>query len=111
MKQHNEHFFCCDALETLVNDPDDSPLQYIAYLRKFVLTIPRRYLNDPNEIALKFPISHCPRCGSTLPSSLTDEWHIFIEKKFGITGYVDQEILNTLPPEFRTDEWWKKRGL
>jgi hypothetical protein len=44
---------CCEALESLISDPYDSPLHYIPYKRELVLTTPRRYLKGPHEVALK----------------------------------------------------------
>lgn len=111
MSRSKKQYFCCEALESLISDPDDSPLHYIPYKREFVLTTPRRYLKGPNEVALKFKITHCPRCGEKFPIPLTDKWYELLEAKFGITDYVDQEVLDSLPQEFRTNEWWKKRGL
>ncbi len=111
MSRQKNHHFCCQAIESLIQDPYDSPLHYIPYKREFVLTTPGRYLKDSDEIATKFKISHCPRCGKKLPIPLTDQWYKILEEQFGITEYVNQKILADLPRAFRTDEWWKKRGL
>lgn len=51
-------------------------------------------------------INYCPWCGSKLPSFFKNEWFDTLEE-LGFEDPYDQEI----PEEFKTDEWWKKRGL
>jgi len=53
-----------------------------------------------------YTIEYCPWCGSKLPSYLGSE-HIDAIEEAGYTGFDDPN----LPEEFKTDEWWKKRGL
>ena len=101
--------FCCTTLESLVQERS-SPLKYIPYLRQFTLTIPKQYLKK-NELCMNFTISHCPYCGSKLPSRLAEQWDEIVEKEFGIAGFVDEDAARLIPDEFKTDEWWKKRGL
>jgi|APCry1669189034_1035192.scaffolds.fasta_scaffold127828_2 hypothetical protein len=55
-------------------------------------------------------IYYCPWCGATLPKQLSDEWFDILEKEYGIVDPSDKER-EKVPPEFKTDEWWKKRGL
>lgn len=51
-------------------------------------------------------IHYCPWCGIKLPKDLTDElWECF--EQIGIDDLDDPKI----PDEFKTDEWWRKRGL
>lgn len=100
--------FCCEPMELLVEDLD-CPLKYRSWTRQYVLTIPQDYLSE-NEVCVSFTITHCPRCGAQLPSNLIEEWFNLIEEKFGIKGLFDERTKD-LPQEFKTDEWWKKRGL
>jgi uncharacterized protein DUF6980 len=55
------------------------------------------------------PIYFCPWCGTKLPVSLADDWYDILEKEYNI----DDPVVDThkVPPEFQTDEWWRKRGL
>lgn len=87
----------------------DCPLKYEACTRRYFLTVPSDYLKK-NEIAASFVITYCPRCGAKLPSNLADTWFKIIKKEFKISGILDERIKD-LPQEFKTDEWWKKRGL
>jgi len=58
-------------------------------------------------------IYYCPFCGKKLPKELDDDdMDPYLMKEYGWTeddcwGYPRRE----LPDEFKTDEWWKKRGL
>lgn len=60
---------------------------------------------------IAFEVSYCPRCAKKLPKSLASVWSELIEKTYGITDECDNKQLKSLPQEFKTDEWWKKRGL
>ncbi len=100
--------YCCEPVELLIANPD-CPLKYRAWTRQHILTIPQDYLKE-NEVCISFKISYCPRCGTKLPENLTDAWWDIIEEKFGISELFD-ERLKDLPEEFKTDAWWKNRGL
>ena len=53
-------------------------------------------------------ITHCPWCGSELQKTLRDKWFELLEEIIpDFDGFADPRI----PDEFKTDEWWKKRGL
>jgi hypothetical protein len=47
---------------------------------------------------------YCPFCGKKLPKDLCDEHFDAVRDDTG-------KPLDPLPEEFKTDEWWKKRGL
>jgi hypothetical protein len=49
------------------------------------------------------PMEYCPFCGSKFESALITEYWETIKMEYGTD--------KRLPPEFQTDEWWKKRGL
>ena len=61
------------------------------------------------------PISFCPFCGSMLPSVLNPEDTILKEYGDDYVRYTFDPLYKELPAdvrkEFKTDEWWKKRGL
>ena len=42
--------------------------------------------------------------------SIYDEWCAILEKEYGITDSRGKEA-DKVPAEFKTNEWWKKRGL
>jgi hypothetical protein len=103
--------FCCRGLKAMTNSPD-CPLQYKDYIREYILTVPE-YLQSKkkNVIYTSFTISHCPRCGAKLPESLFEQWYDIMEKEFGLSGLIGPDEAHLIPEEYKTDEWWKKRGL
>ena len=56
-------------------------------------------------------IFFCPWCGKRLPESLSDEFWDIIDKLEIDTSEVPLEDHPDMPEEFKSDEWWKKRGL
>jgi hypothetical protein len=103
--------FCCDGLEAIIKNPQCS-LEYEPHIREYILTVPE-YLRVKNNNATypTFVISHCPRCGSKFPESLFDEWHDIMETEFGLSGLIGPAEAHLIPEEYKTDEWWKRRGL
>jgi len=70
----------------------------------------------------KYPIYNCPWCGHKFPDSLVDEYYETLLNEYNI--YIneyngkyykikkdEQEEYIDIPKEFKSDEWWKKRGL
>ena len=55
--------------------------------------------------------SFCPWCASKLPKELGDIWEETIQKELGYEDPFYEPGYDNLPKEFRTDEWWRKRGL
>lgn len=57
-------------------------------------------------------LSFCAWCGTKLPESLHSKIFDVTEHELGIPRYeADFENYANLPDEFKTDEWWRKRGL
>lgn len=67
-------------------------------------------INLKNSHAIQL-IKYCPWCGAKLPKELSDEWFRILEKEYGIECPLSKEENTKIPEEFKTDEWWKKRGL
>lgn len=59
----------------------------------------------------QYRIDYCPFCGLKLPSSLVQEYMNILEKEYGIENPYDEVVMENVPEEFKSDEWWKKRGL
>ena len=100
--------FCCGNMRDHVLIEYDS--------EKFVdFDVTKRYFgifrkNSPWSIS----ISNCPFCGAKLPENLIDERWDTIMNELGSDYLPDDEgnpPKKELPEEFKTDEWWKKRGL
>jgi hypothetical protein len=52
-------------------------------------------------------ILYCPWCGTRLPKDLVTELTNVIYQELSLSGYEDPLV----PQEFKTDMWWKRRGL
>jgi ribosomal protein S27AE len=99
MSSHNDKH-CCETMEVSLQEPGTFG---IYYSKKY-----REYTVDVNGVGFK--MKYCPACGTKFLPSLRKEWFKELEK------ILDTEISLTMdkrkiPREFKTDEWWKNRGL
>ena len=94
---------CCKKLDKYLNIKQ-MPLQYYAILRQYGI---RRKHSNSEYLAI-----YCPWCGALLPTYLRENYFEILEKEYGIDDpdYEEEENPN-FPKEFKSDEWWKKRGL
>ncbi len=53
---------------------------------------------------------YCPWCGVKLPKDLGRIWMEVLKEEYGLKDPIFDDK-DKVPPEFHTDEWWKKRGL
>jgi hypothetical protein len=95
-------YYCCDALETEINDPR----VFIDYNKKT-----REYFIETVDKQIIRVIYRCPWCGKKLPKTLRKKWFLILEKEYGIDDPLNKTQINLIPEEFKTDEWWIKRGL
>ncbi|AIL66129.1 hypothetical protein NOVO_09075 [Rickettsiales bacterium Ac37b] len=75
---------------------------YLDRTREYVI----HYMDIFGENSVQI-VNFCPWCGAKLPKSLRDEYFDIIYDELGM----DDEFDPNLPEEFKSDEWWKKRGL
>lgn len=105
--------FCCDKMnneykELRNKNLIDHSVIYDRRWRTFFV-----YYNEEaeqRERELITDIFWCPWCGTKLLKELSDEWWDILEKEYNILNPSDDDE-DKVPPEFWTDEWWKKRGL
>lgn len=105
--------YCCSKMkleqkEIRYEELIDHSIVYNKRYREFFI-----YFNEEAEQRgreLLTQINYCPWCGIKFPGCLNDKWWEILEKEYGIEDPRDSES-NKVPPEFWTDEWWKKRGL
>ena len=93
--------FCCEDMESCVNNKD-WVIEYNRVTKSYLLSC-RDYIT--------LRMKYCLFCGTKLPKDLNDELHDILVEELAIE---DPDYGNNdprIPPEFKTDEWWKKRGL
>jgi uncharacterized protein DUF6980 len=100
---------CCTAMTLWVQDPD-CPLIYDEKDRSYALTAPAALMKK-NEVWMCYVVNFCPYCGVQQPSDLTEKRMEILENKYNIDDPYDPKQKKLIPREFKTDEWWKKRGL
>jgi len=96
--------FCCWDMDVMIEDNDT--LYNVKYNSKL-----REYYLESLEGPYMRILEYCPWCGIHLKLGLRDEWFDILEHEYGLDlpDIPDQE--KKIPAEFKTDEWWKKRGL
>ena len=93
---------CCKEMDYQVHS--HYLLKYSPHTKKYDFIL----YNHPDGNHL--PLFCCPWCGKKLPKTLGKEWCAIIKEKFGL-DYVFKQEWAKLPKEFKTEEWWRKRGL
>ena len=53
----------------------------------------------------------CPWSGRPLPGGLRDQLFDIIENELGLSDFSVLSPISDLPEEYRSDEWWRKRGI
>lgn len=93
--------YCCENLQFDGNN-EFCPVVYSTRFREFHIKI------DKSTGGIR--LQYCYNCGTQLPTPLRKEWFNAMEEALGkeLTITIDE---SEVPEEFRTDRWWKKRGL
>lgn len=96
---------CCKNMNFFLNE-NSVNIYYNKYFRRYSIGIK----NGTSAVQTMY---YCLWCGAQLPKILDDEWFDMIEEQYGV---YDAHVLTIdenlkIPPEFKTEEWWKKRGL
>lgn len=104
---------------------EDMDAHLTCYIGKVVLYNPssntysiKSYpINDEEPNLVYYIMKYCLWCGEKLPNFITKRIEI-LEKEYGLKCYYDFDeedfeigIKTRIPEEFKTDEWWKKRGI
>ncbi len=96
---------CCKALWSSV---DKGEMKYNLVLKHFGCYIKTKD-NDGKDSYLEIQtMRYCPFCGAKLPD-YSDKYDDELEKAVG-KEYCDIKP-EDIPEEFKSDKWWKKRGL
>lgn len=96
---------CCGAMEQFAGKGSREELiEYNAFSREYHFL-----LNGPS-LGMHTEFFYCPWCGKKLPESLFEEWSKVIKENYG-WDRVHAEEWERLPEKFRTEEWWREKGL
>jgi hypothetical protein len=98
----NKNKYCCDELFFLF-DTKKVRLFYDQSLRWYSLATTSDVGNQT--------LFYCFCCGKKFPKDLWKKWYITLKKEYKIKDPWEAFYEGKIPPEFMTDEWWKKRGL
>ncbi|NQY42017.1 MAG: hypothetical protein HRT87_01565 [Legionellales bacterium] len=102
---------CCEQMRIQIED-NRVALTYNSIDRNYSILViswlmPKNEIHELKDIiAARQKIEHCPWCGKKLPKDLRDEWYNTLVD----LGY-NEPYERKIPEEFKTDEWWIKRGL
>ncbi len=91
--------FCCDIMCQVIQKSD--VIEFEDYVRAYNLM-------ENSEFITK--IYFCPFCGQNLGKRLNSEYYDILYREYGIE-YPEGKEADKVPPEFKSDEWWRKRGL
>jgi hypothetical protein len=134
MRRKSKMKYCCEKLKAEIEEgaafTNNKLIVYNASYRSYGI-IDGKDDSDPEKSYV--PMSYCPFCGKEFPPDLIEKWSDVIEKELGpeyliefaaeaeksLCKYQGREYVpdpdlpeaKPLPEEFKTDEWWKKRGL
>ena len=105
---------CCAHMDryTTTRDEVDFIIVYKPDMRSYSFLL----YDHGKYIGVRQRLWYCPWCGTKLPEDLGDEWDEALKTEYNLTinDFVDKKGRwdeSKIPEEFRTDEWWKKRGL
>ena len=96
--------YCCEVMETALSRGE---LYYDAVSGAIIFYVKSAW-NEPGVYYGSYA-SYCPYCGAKLHDSLVLEYEDELEKAVG-KEFCDIKA-EEIPDEFKSDEWWKKRGL
>lgn len=105
--------FCCIKMKQEQKDLKDKYLKDHSVIGDKAWRYYCIYFNEetrPRIGDLMSDIYHCPWCGEKFLKGLSGEWFDILEQEYNILDPSDKDR-KRVPPEFKTDEWWKKRGL
>ena len=103
--EHSKDDYCCEKMkETFLSD-------------NFGLCYERRYaetLCERRDGGCFWQWDYCPFCGKSIRNKF-DEYQKVLKNELDINSYGDEfdwdQLDEKIPEEFKTDEWWKKRGM
>ena len=93
--------YCCESMKYTIEDPRIC----IKYDQRY-----KEFYVETKESVVIYVINYCPWCATKLPKSLNNKWFEILEEECSLDDPDSKEQSKLIPEEFKTDEWWKKRG-
>jgi hypothetical protein len=131
MKKKPKMKYCCEHLKDKIEEG-----AAFTQSKLIIYDAPRRsygIVDEKGEGLSYIPMTYCPFCGTKFPPDLVEKWSDVIWEELGPEYLIESEAeaqkflckyqgreyipdpdlpkAKPLPEEFKTDEWWKKRGL
>ena len=116
----NERLHCCFTLWTEltpITTPDlNSLVIYNPIWKNYSIVLPSFYKNVNRNTQYRSgrsAIYYCSWCGAKF-KDYTDDWYEYLAKDYQIVLKKEESwdnFFKRVPEEFKTDEWWIKRGL
>jgi len=102
---------CCQKLISTLQE-FNTPLVYDpqtrSYLMQYHSSIER---SKKNGLIVCETLRFCPFCGKEFPLDLHDKLFEILEQEYTTEGLAQKVRAGNVPEEFKTDAWWKNRGL
>jgi hypothetical protein len=135
MKKKSKMEYCCEKLKDEIEEgaafTQNKLIVYDAPYRSYGIIDEE---SDSETLCKSYvPMTYCPFCGKKFPPDLVEKWSDVIWEELGPEYLIESEAeaqkslcefqereyvpdldlpeAKPLPEEFKTDEWWKKRGL
>ncbi len=105
---NNSIHHCCNFMQHFLDDTR-MPLMYSPIYKEYGIILLDQG-KDEKDLLEREIISYCPWCSTHLQTDLRDKWYEILEKEYQIDPD-DEKQKKSIPAEFYTEEWWKKRGL
>ncbi len=98
--------YCCSTLELCINEPR-VPISYNPIFREYNIN------SKECQGKIGYRMNVCFWCGKDLPKDVRTEFFDIFYDELKLGDVERSPITKTpgLPEEFKSDEWWKKRGL
>lgn len=100
--------YCCKELQFFLNYQFDvfrGTYEFPSNLLAYNAVLDEYGINMKDGTSF-VPIRYCPWCGQPLPESKMNRYISELQQM----GY-EQIFSEEVPDEFKSDEWWRKRGL
>ncbi|HEX4069227.1 MAG TPA: hypothetical protein VHX42_03960 [Candidatus Babeliales bacterium] len=99
---------CCNFMQHFLDDVR-MPILFSPVYKEYSIILLDQGKNKTDLLEREI-IPHCPWCGTHLRTDLRDKWYEILTKEYQIDPD-DEKQKKSIPQEFYSDEWWKKRGL